>query len=72
MAQRHKVRTSSQTDSYRLTADERRAARTAEIASKQGQLKREAAERRAKREHEAQTTDGASPSTSSRAGGSRR
>jgi hypothetical protein len=49
MAQKHKVSYSVQRDSYRLTAEERRAARVAGIAGKQGELKREAAERRAKR-----------------------
>jgi hypothetical protein len=39
---------------YRLSATERRAARLAEIANKQADLKREAAERRAKR---AQSSD---------------
>ena len=44
MAQRHRVTVSTQTQTYRMTADERRAARVAEIAGKQGDLKREAAE----------------------------
>ncbi len=34
---------------YRLSANERRAARLAEVANKQADLKREAAERRAQR-----------------------
>jgi hypothetical protein len=46
MAQRHKVSISTQKDTYRPTADERRAARNAEVAGKQERLKREAAERR--------------------------
>jgi hypothetical protein len=50
MATKHKVTVSSEPSIYRLSASERRAARTAEIASQQGELKREAAERRAKRE----------------------
>lgn len=49
MAQRHKVSISTQKDKYRPTADERRAARAAEVAGRQGELKREAAERRAAR-----------------------
>ena len=53
MAQRRPVTVSTQTQTYRMTADERRAARVAEIAGKQGDLKREAAERRAKRERDA-------------------
>jgi hypothetical protein len=61
MAQRHRVTVSTQTQSYRMTADERRAARVAEIAGKQGDLKREAAERRAKREREAPAKSAAPP-----------
>lgn len=61
MAQRHRVTVSTQTQSYRMTADERRAARVAEIAGKQGDLKREAAERRAKREREAPSKSAAAP-----------
>ncbi len=57
MAQKHKVRTSTQRETYRLTAQERRAARLAGIAGQQQDLKREAAERRAKR---AQRDDAAS------------
>jgi hypothetical protein len=49
MAPRHKVTTSTTPTNYRLSSDERRAARLAEIANKQSDLKREAAERRAKR-----------------------
>jgi hypothetical protein len=49
MAPRHKVTTTTTTTNYRLSSDERRAARLAEIANKQSDLKREAAERRAKR-----------------------
>jgi hypothetical protein len=49
MAQRHKVSIRTQPDTYRMTSNERREARTAEIAGKQGQLKQEAAARRAKR-----------------------
>jgi hypothetical protein len=52
MAQRHKVSISTRKDTYRPTADERRAARNAEVAGKQGQLKQEAAERRALREQQ--------------------
>jgi hypothetical protein len=52
MASKHKVTVSTEPSIYRLSASERRAARTAEIANQQGELKREAAERRAKRESE--------------------
>jgi hypothetical protein len=61
MAQRHRVTVSTQTQSYRMTADERRAARVAEIAGKQGDLKREAAERRAQRERQAPANSPAPP-----------
>jgi hypothetical protein len=61
MAQRHRVTVSTQTQTYRMTADERRAARVAEIAGKQGDLKREAAERRAKRERQAPANSAAPP-----------
>jgi hypothetical protein len=53
MAQRHKVSIRTQTDSYRLTSDERRAARFAEVAGKHEQLKQEAAARRVKRAEQA-------------------
>ncbi len=53
MATKHKVSVSVDSTKYRLTANERRAARLAEVANKQGDLKREAAERRAKREQDA-------------------
>ena len=61
MAQRHRVTVSTQTQTYRMTADERRAARVAEIAGKQGDLKREAAERRAKRERQTPAKSAAPP-----------
>jgi hypothetical protein len=61
MAQRHRVTVSTQTQTYRMTADERRAARVAEIAGKQGDLKREAAERRAKRERQAPSKSATPP-----------
>jgi hypothetical protein len=61
MAQRHRVTVSTQTQTYRMTADERRAARVAEIAGKQGDLKREAAERRAQRERQAPANSAAPP-----------
>lgn len=48
MATRHKVSVSNDPTKHRLTSNERRAARLAEISNKQGDLKREAAERRAK------------------------
>lgn len=49
MATRHKVKVSTDQTNRKLTSTERREARLAEIAGKQGELKREAAERRAKR-----------------------
>lgn len=65
MAPRHKVTTSTTATNYRLSSDERRAARLAEIANKQSDLKREAAERRAKRTADAaaQATPGPSAPT---------
>jgi hypothetical protein len=66
MAQRHKVSYSVQRDSYRLTAEERRAARVAGIAGKQGELKREAAERRAQRAAESEKPSVNSPAPSRR------
>lgn len=53
MAPKSKVVVSTAPAMYRPSSNERRAARLAEIAGKQGELKREAAERRAKREREA-------------------
>ncbi len=55
MAPKNKVVVSSAPAMYRPSSNERRAARQAEIAGKQGELKREAAERRAKREDDAGT-----------------
>jgi hypothetical protein len=49
MATKHKVKVSTAPTRYSLTSAERHAARVAEIANKQGELKRQAAERRAKR-----------------------
>lgn len=49
MASQDKVSVPSEPARYRLSATERRAARLAEVANKQADLKREAAERRAKR-----------------------
>ena len=56
MADKNKVSFSSRPGTPRLSAKERNAAQAAELANKQSQLKREAAERRAKRE--AQSADG--------------
>jgi hypothetical protein len=53
MPSKHKITVSTTPTTYRLSSNERRAARLAEIANKQGDLKREAAERRAKRATEA-------------------
>ena len=49
MATRHKIKVSTDPTNRRLTSSERREARLAEISGKQGELKREAAERRAQR-----------------------
>lgn len=62
MATKHKVKVSTDPTSRRLTSSERREARLAEISGKQGELKREAAERRAQRAIQ----DGA-PATSAKA-----
>lgn len=58
MAQRHKVTVRTQPENYRLTSDERRAARFAAVAGRQGELKKEAAERRAKRAQQAEAPGG--------------
>lgn len=52
MAEQDSARAASGPTSNRLSSKERHAARVAEIANKQSELKREAAERRAKREAE--------------------
>jgi hypothetical protein len=49
MATRSKIKVSTDPTNRRLTSSERREARLAEISGKQGELKREAAERRAQR-----------------------
>ena len=49
MARKNKVSLSSEPAKYRLSSAERHALRIAEIAGKQAELKREAAERRAQR-----------------------
>jgi hypothetical protein len=46
---KNKVSHSTESTKYRLSSAERQALRTAEIAGKQAELKREAAERRAQR-----------------------
>jgi hypothetical protein len=53
MASKNQVTVSTDSTKYRLSSTERRAARLAEVANKQADLKREAAERRAKRAREA-------------------
>jgi len=63
MASKNKVSVSTDPNAYRLSANERRAARAAEIANKQGELKREAAERRAKRANESDPKIGAPKAT---------
>jgi hypothetical protein len=52
MAVRNKVIVSVEPPAHRPNAAQRRAALTAEIAEQQQKLKREAAERRAKRAHD--------------------
>ena len=47
--QTHRGGSSTKTSHFRPTAEERRAARVAAVAGRQGELKAEAAERRAKR-----------------------
>jgi hypothetical protein len=49
MPRKNKVSVTTEPTKYRLSSSERRAAQLADIAGKQGDLKREAAERRAKR-----------------------
>jgi hypothetical protein len=56
---RSKVSISTETNTYRLSANERREARFAEISNKQADLKREAAERGAKRANESKAKDNA-------------
>ena len=52
MAAKHKVIVSTRPTTNRGSAAERRAAQTAELSTKQAELKQEAAERRAKRANE--------------------
>jgi hypothetical protein len=56
---RSKVSVTTDTNTYRLSANERREARFAEISNKQADLKREAAERGAKRANEDQVAHAA-------------
>jgi hypothetical protein len=56
---RSKVSVTTETNTYRLSANERREARFAEISNKQADLKREAAERGAKRANESKAQDSA-------------
>jgi hypothetical protein len=67
MAPKNKVSVSTDSQTYRLSANERRAARVAEIANKQSELKREAAERRAKRAKETETASPPSKGKAARA-----
>jgi hypothetical protein len=67
MAPKNKVSVSTDSQTYRLSANERRAARVAEIANKQSELKREAAERRAKRAKEPETASPPSKGKAARA-----
>jgi hypothetical protein len=64
---RSKVSVSTQTNTYRLSANERREARFAEISNKQADLKREAAERRANAGHEANATTSPTATTAAAA-----
>jgi hypothetical protein len=59
MASKNKVTVSTDSTKYRLSSTERRAARLAAIANKQADLKREAAERRAKRARDVGSPSGA-------------
>jgi hypothetical protein len=59
MAVRHKVTTSSQPLERRPSSAERRAAQVEALATQQADLKREAAERRAKREAQSSDRPGA-------------
>jgi hypothetical protein len=68
MAPKNKVSVSTDSQTYRPSANERRAARVAEIANKQSELKREAAERRAKR---AKQIESANPPPKGKAAGAR-
>jgi F0F1-type ATP synthase membrane subunit b/b' len=52
MPAKHKVTVSTQPTNRRLTSAERHALQIASLSTKQAELKREAAERRAKRESE--------------------
>jgi hypothetical protein len=49
MAAKHKITVSSQPTNHRPSSAERRAAEIASLSTRQGELKREAAERRAQR-----------------------
>jgi anti-sigma factor RsiW len=66
MAGKDNVSASSKPTAYRLSANERRAAHLAEISNQQGDLKREAAARRAKRANESQVKGKASKNAVSR------
>jgi hypothetical protein len=56
MAAKRKVNISTGPTTYRLSSADRHAAQVKEIAGQQSELKREAAERRAKRAREAEGT----------------
>jgi hypothetical protein len=72
MARKNKVSVSTEPNKYRLSSNERRAARLAEIANKQAELKREAAERRAKRAMDAGGKSSAPASVPRKAASARR
>jgi hypothetical protein len=59
MAPRNKVNVSTGPTIHRMSSKERHAARTAEIANEQSELKQEAAQRRANREADAATNNNA-------------
>jgi hypothetical protein len=59
--QTHRGGSSANTSQFRPTAEERRAARVAAVAGRQGELKAEAAERRAKRAQQEKTSGTVAP-----------
>lgn len=64
MPRKNKVSVTTEPTKYRLSSSERRAAQLAEISGKQGDLKREAAERRARRAQDSgEHGDASAPST---------
>jgi hypothetical protein len=68
MARRNNVNVSTGPASQRMSSQERHAARVAEVANKQRELKQEAAQRRAKREADAAANSDAPAPPGNRAG----